>query len=188
MKIYHRFSRSFLYTSLLISSLAAGSYVYADEEKNGTDNLKFSGQLVAQPCIIGPGNESLEVDFHSIIDTSLYLHERSYPRPFSVILSECDLSVGKSVRISFIGNKSLALPGLLAVNTDSSAAGIAIGLETASGSPLPLGKETSEYQLKEGENSIDFKAFIQAEPDAITNKSIVLGPFAATATFYLEYE
>lgn len=188
MKKYHVFSRPLLYTSLLISTLAAGSYVYAAGENNSSDNLRFSGRLVAQPCIIAEGDESRELNFDSIIEKSLYIHERTYSRPFSLVLSECDLSVGKNVKISFDGPRSLALPDLLAITEGGGTSGIAVGLETADGSPLALGKKTSDYQLKAGRNEIFFKAYIQAEPEAITKKDIVLGPFTAVATFYLEYE
>lgn len=190
MKRYLRFSQSFLYTSLLVSTLAAGSSAsaYAVEDNSGADNLRFSGQLVAQPCIIDQGNESLSLDFDSVIEKSLYIYGRSYSRPFSLLLSECDLSVGKNVRISFDGQRSLALPNLLAITEGGKTSGIAVGLETADGSSLPLGKKTSDYQLKEGSNEIYFKAYVQAEPEAMTKKNIVLGPFTAVATFYLEYE
>lgn len=188
MKRHHRFSRSFLYTSLLISTLAAGPYVHAVEENSSSDNLRFSGQLVAQPCIIDQGNETLKLEFNSLIEKSLYIYGRSYSRPFSLLLSECDLSVGKNVRISFDGQRSLELPDFLAIIEGGQTSGIAIGLETADGSPLPLGKKTSDYQLKAGSNEIVFKAYVQAEPEAIVKKNIVLGPFTAVATFYLEYE
>lgn len=188
MKRHHVFSRSLLYASLLISTLAAGSNVYAAEENSSSDNLRFSGQLVAQPCIIDEGNESRELNFDTVIEKFLYIHGRSNSRSFSLLLSECDLSVGKTVRISFDGVRSLALPNLLAVTEGGETSGIAIGLETSDGSPLPLGKETSDYQLKAGSNEIFFKAYVQAEPEAINNKNIVLGPFKAVATFYLEYE
>lgn len=188
MKMHQFFSREILHISLLVLALAAHQYVYAAGEQENTDNLRFSGQLVAQPCIIAPGNESVGIDLNSFIGKSFYLQARSGSQSFSVILSECDLSVGKTVRVSFKGNESLALPGLLALDAGSKASGIAIGLETANGTPLPLGKETAEYPLKQGENRIDFKAYVQGEPDAITNKSITPGPFTATVTFYLNYE
>ena len=188
MKRHLRFSRSFLYTSLLMTALAAGSSAYAAEDNSGADNLRFSGQLVAQPCIIDEGSESRELNFNSVIEKSLYVYGRSYSRPFSLLLSECDLSVGKNVRISFDGQRSLALPDLLAITEGGETSGIAVGLETADGSPLALGKKTSDYQLKAGSNEIFFQAYIQAEPEALTKKNIVLGPFTAVATFYLEYE
>lgn len=188
MKRYLRFSRAFIYTSLLMLTLSPASTAFAVEDNSGADNLSFKGQLVAQPCIIEQGNESRNMNFDSLIEKSLYIFGRSYSRPFSLLLSECDLSVGKNVRISFDGQRSVALPNLLAITAEGETSGIAVGLETADGSPLPLGKKTSDYQLKEGVNEIFFKAYVQAEPEAIAKKNIVLGPFTAVATFYLEYE
>ncbi|MFG1174702.1 fimbrial protein [Erwiniaceae bacterium CAU 1747] len=188
MKVRHSVSSAILSASLLISVLTAGSYVFAAEEKGSSDNLRFTGQLVAQPCIVASGNESMEVNFHSVFKKTLYKQGRSSSQSFKVLLSECDLSLGKTVRVSFDGRRSLALPGLLALNMDSAASGIAIGIETADGTPIPLGEKTSSYPLKEGGNEIDFKAYIQAEPDAISKENITVGLFNATLTFYLDYE
>lgn len=194
MKIFHRGHRSFLYTSLLISTLSAGPLVHATDDFTrsndftGSDNLRFSGQLVEQPCIIEPDNETIKLEFDSIVEQSLYIYGRSSARPFILRLSECDLSVGNKVRVAFNGQKSLALPNLLAVNSGSTTSGIAIALETMDGNPLPLGKDTTDYLLLAGRNEITFKAYVQAEPEAIAKKNIVLGPFTATATFYIEYE
>ncbi|MFI8416181.1 fimbrial protein [Serratia sp. NPDC078593] len=154
----------------------------------GENNLHLYGALVAEPCVIPPGEESIELDFGTVIDKYLYLNTRTLGQPFSLHLTECDLSLGKTVKITFIGTESLALPGLLAVDVGAGASGIAIGLETQQAKPIRINQASDNYMLQDGDNRIALKAYVQGEPDAITKQNIERGSFNATATFLLEYE
>ncbi|WP_421105898.1 fimbrial protein [Serratia marcescens] len=147
-------------------------------------SLKYTGSLVAEPCVIEPGDEEIRLDFGAIIDKYLYLNTRTQSKSFEIRLSECDLSIGKTVKVMFQGTESIELPGLLAVDRK----GIAIGLETLEAKPLPINKESDEYPLHAGNSLIALKAYVQGEPRAITDKTIARGPFSAVATFSLEYE
>lgn len=150
--------------------------------------VKYTGSLVAEPCVIPPGDEEVVLDFGTIVDKYLYLNTRTLGQQFEIRLAECDLSLGKTVRVMFKGTENAALPGLLAVDGASEAKGIAIGLETLEAKPLPLNKESDEYRLQAGNSLIALKAYVQGEPKAITDKTIARGPFRAVATFSLEYE
>ncbi len=150
--------------------------------------LTYTGSLVAEPCVIEPGDEEVRLDFGTIIDKYLYLNTRTLSKPFEIRLAECDLSIGKTVKVMFQGTESIELPGLLAVDSASEAKGIAIGLETLETKPLLINKESDEYPLQAGNNLIALKAYVQGEPTAITDKTITRGPFSAVATFSLEYE
>jgi len=167
----------------LFAALAAGPSHAAGEK-----NVHLYGSLVAEPCVIPPGEEEIVLDFGTIIDKTLYRHTRTAGKTFSIHLTECDLSLGNTVKVSFIGMESTALPGLLAIDGLSQATGIAIGLETPNEKLLPINAESEKYRLREGSNVITLKAYVQGEPDAITNQSIERGPFSAAATFSLEYE
>lgn len=151
-------------------------------------NMWLYGALVAEPCVIPPGEEVVELDFGPIIDESLYLNTRTPGQPFSIHLTECELSWSNMVSVTFLGTESLALPGLLAIDGGSQATGIAIGLETEQAKPVPVNTASDPYQLQGGDNRIALKAYVQGEPDAITHRSIERGPFNATATFSLTYE
>ncbi|EKS6736003.1 fimbrial protein [Enterobacter ludwigii] len=151
-------------------------------------NVKYTGNLVAEPCIIEPGQEYIVLDFANIIDKYLYINTRTLSKPFEIRLAECDLSIGKVVSVTFRGTESEALPGLLAVDSVSEARGIAIGLETPDSKPLAINTESDKYTLQSGNNLISLKAYIQGEPAAIANKTITRGPFSAIATFSLEYK
>lgn len=151
------------------------------------NNVHLHGALVAEPCVIPPGNEEITLDFGTIIDKYLYLNTRTLGQTFEIRLEECDLTLGKTVSVTFTGTENRALPGLLAIDGQQ-AMGIAIGLETPSAKPLPLNKASDKSLLQAGSSVIVLKAYVQGEPDALRNKSIMRGPFRAVATFHLEYE
>lgn len=155
-----------------------------------SDNLYFHGILVDEPCTIRPGDETVELDFGNIPDKNLYAYQRTPSKLFQIRLSECDLSIGKSVKITFKGDENQAMPGqgFLAISPGSKASGIAVGLESENGNALPVNKETDKITLNSDDTILNFYAFIQGEPDAIANKSIKRGPFSAIATFHLNYD
>ncbi|WP_261397443.1 fimbrial protein [Serratia fonticola] len=166
----------------LVTMLTAGSVQAAE------NNVHLYGALVAEPCVIPPGEENIVLDFGTVIDKYLYLNNRTLGQQFSIHLTECDLSLGKTVSVTFLGTENVALPGLLAIDGGSQAKGIAIGLETKQAKPVPINQASDKYLLQDGDNRISLKAYVQGEPDAIRNQSIERGPFSATATFSLEYE
>ncbi|MBB6117913.1 type 1 fimbria pilin [Rahnella inusitata] len=154
----------------------------------GETNVHLYGALVAEPCVIPPGEEEIQLDFRSITDKYLYLNTRTQGDSFSIHLAECDLSRIKTVKVTFLGMESSALPGLLAIDRGSQASGIAIGLETQQAKLVRINQASDSYQLQKGDNRLVMKAFVQGEPDAIRSKRIGRGPFSAVATFRLEYE
>lgn len=152
------------------------------------ENMRLHGALVAEPCVILPGDETVVLEFNTVIDKYLYLNTRTLGQAFKLHLAECDLSLGKTVRVTFSGNESTALPGLLALNGASQASGIAIGMETPQGEPLPINQQGKAQALVSGANTLTAKAYVQGEPDALKHKTIERGPFSAVATISLEYE
>lgn len=149
--------------------------------------ISYSGELVAEPCVIPPGEENIELDFGTVIDKYLYINQRTLGKAFTLRLAECDLSLGETVSIAFNGAESSALPGLLAIDSGT-VSGIAIGLEYTDGVALPLNKATSKFRLQPGSNMISLKAYVRGEPEAIAARSIGKGEFHASATFLLDYE
>ncbi|VEI61921.1 Fimbria A protein precursor [Serratia fonticola] len=166
----------------------AGLTLLASFAAVGADNVRFHGALVAEPCVIPPGEESLQLDFGTVIDKYLYLNQRTHGQEFVLHLTECDLSIGTTVQVMFSGTENPNLPGLLALDGASQASGIGIGMETPEGNPLPLNLAGQKYPLTKDSNLIAFKAYVQGEPEAIAHETIERGPFSAVATFSLEYE
>ncbi|RUT37078.1 type 1 fimbrial protein [Pseudomonas sp. PAMC 29040] len=151
-------------------------------------NVRLHGTLVAEPCVIAPGGESVTLDFGTVIDKYLYTNQRTHGQPFDIRLTECDVSLGRTVKMTFSGIENPHLAGLLAIDGASQASGIAIGMETPGGQKLPLNKPDQGVRLVNGNNTLTVHAYVQGEPDAIANNSIERGPFNAIATFNLEYE
>nr|WP_261262425.1 fimbrial protein [Serratia fonticola] len=153
-----------------------------------TENVRLHGALVAEPCRILSGEENLRLEFGTVIDKYLYLNQRTRGQLLELYLADCDLSLGNTVRITFNGTENLHLPGLLAIDANSQATGIAIGLETLEGKALPINQSGPKYSLVTESNVITLKAYVQGEPEALENNTIGLGTFSAVATFNLEYE
>lgn len=144
-------------------------------------NVRLYGALVAEPCTVI--SKDISVDLGTIADQYLYLNKRTLSQSFTIELANCDLSLGNTVKVTFVGPESLALPGLLAVPDK----GIAIGIETLSGQPVKFNAATDALALQSPTLSLEFKAYVQGEPDAIANQSIVSGAFSETSTFKLDY-
>lgn len=169
-------------------SMAAGLLLAgASNSALAADNMYFHGALVAEPCTLRPGDEDIRLDFGSVVDKYLYAHGRTPGKAFSLTLQDCDLSLGKTVKVTFTGAESSALPGLLAPD-GGSPAGIALGIETMAGAPVALNKPSQSYALANGNNSLQLQVYIRGEAAAIAQKSIGLGAFSSVATFTLEYE
>jgi type 1 fimbria pilin len=155
---------------------------------SAADNMLFHGALVAEPCTLKSGDEDVNLDFGTVIDKYLYTHGRTPAKSFSLTLQDCDLSLGKTVKVTFSGNSSMELPELLALDGGSQANGIALGLETATGQPVILNKPSQGIALNGGSTSLVWQVYVQGEPTALAKKSIGLGEFSAVATFGLAYE
>jgi type 1 fimbria pilin len=168
-------------TTLLMVSVFFGKQVMA------TDNIRYFGSLVAEPCTLLPSDGGIVVEFDTVIDKYLYLNGRTLSKPFELHLMDCDIRLGNTVSMTFRGMESLAMPGLLALES-SQASGIAIGMETQNGLILKLNKPSDAQAIVNGNNVIRLQAYVQGEPDAIKNKKIERGLFTAVATFSLEYE
>ncbi|WP_227718565.1 fimbrial protein [Morganella morganii] len=63
--------------------------------------------------------------------------------------------------------------------------GLAIGIETPAG-PLPLNKP-ARHALSDGTTTLNFQGYVQAEPDAVKDKTLTTGVLSATATFEISY-
>jgi len=151
-------------------------------------NVSYSGNLVAEPCTLLPEDESIAVNFGSVIDKYLYLNTRTLSKPFQLRLMDCDTTLGNTVKVTFSGTESISLPVLLAPASGSEASGIAIGLETQDGVALALNKQSRGQDITDGNNVIFLQAYVMAEPDALSERKIKKGDFSAVANFNIAYE
>lgn len=155
-------------------------------------DVTIRGTVLSTPCKIRAGDEDLTVDLDTVVDKYLYINTRTPGKPFYLHLDDCNTTLASSVRLTFNGTENNNLPGLLAVNAGSGASGIAVGIETgdASSIPLPLNVQGPENLLSTASTTtvLSFKAYVQAEPQALASKTIGLGAFSASATFVLDYQ
>ncbi|MDK9365421.1 fimbrial protein [Lelliottia wanjuensis] len=153
-----------------------------------SDNVHFSGALVAEPCTLTDENANIHLDFGTIIESYLYEYQRTASKPFTIHLTDCDPTVYNSVAFTFQGAEDSEMPELLALDPTSVAKGIALGITTSEGTLLPLNKDGGYYTISPGNNDYSFAAYIQAKPSALVNRQIVVGDFSLTSTFVLNYQ
>lgn len=175
---------------ILILALLGGGYAFAKEKPVSVD-IDFKGTLVAEPCVVSPGEsgDNVVVDFGTIPEKTFYsiYGRRTWLQPFHILLTECDISLGKDVKITFNGTEDAEQPGLLAVMSTTGIKHIAIGLQTHTGTDLPFNKQTQGYILHDGNTELNFKAYVQASKGGVIDRSIGSGTFEAVSTFELEY-
>lgn len=154
-------------------------------------DVEFKGTLVAEPCTVAAGSEgdNVVVDFGTIAEKTFYslTSRRTWLQPFHILLKDCDLTLGKEVKITFTGTEDAEQAGLLAVTSSHGVGHIAVGLQTSGGTALPLNKQTAGYTLSTGNTQLNFKAYVQASDEGVRNKSVGRGSFEAVSTFELEY-
>ncbi len=173
MKIFIK-SAAVLCSGLLMCSAA-----------HSTD-VEIKGQLVFEPCTLSAESENISLSFGTIVKNYFYTADRTPSEPFSIELENCDTTIGKEAFVTFRGTESIGLPGLL-VPDNGTLAGLAVGIETTEGKLLPLNKTSPAYALSDGATTLNFQGYVQAEPDAIKDKTLVTGNLSATATFEITY-
>lgn len=172
---------------VLVITALLGAPLLMCASAQAADNLSFIGNLVVEACTIRPGDEALQVGLRDAYSHELYLNSRTTGQVFEIHLEGCDTRLSDSVTTTFTGIESAELPGLLKLDGGSLASGIAIGLETVANKPLPLNVASDRQELSDGANIISLKAYIRAEPKAISDRLIGPGDFTTTSTFTLEY-
>ena len=164
------------WAALMLLALTATPNAYADTDVN------FSGILVADPCELQVDSENQTIDFGNVPSKTFITSPRSEPERFSLRLSGCDLSLGETVTVIFMGAEDFAQPGLFAVT--GTAGGIAIAVEDLSGTPVVPNIPMRPAALSTGNISLNFQAFISA-PDF---SRVQEGDFECVTTFLLEYD
>lgn len=151
-----------------------------------TANVKLHGTLLElPPCTINNG-DNIIVEFGPTGAKDLYDNTRTFSRPFTILLEDCDTTDYGLVSVEFQGTESPELKGYLQM--DSGDTGAAIGITEQDNTFLGLNKMSTPKNLTEGSVALNFKAFLQGEPTALNNHTIQLGEFRATSTFILMYQ
>lgn len=169
-------------TGLLLCSFTA--------QAANSNDIQYSGTLIALPCTVDPLSENIAADFGSNINAKdLANGQRIYSREDILFhLMDCDISLGNTISVKFSGASTTA-NGLLNVDADSEASGITVGLETPSGMVLPINnyQVTPVLPITDGDMNIRIRAYLQVA-EGMTMASITPGFFTATLTYSLIYE
>lgn len=187
MKKQHRNVRCLSLLSTAVFMLSAYSLSAQAENSN---EIQYSGTLIALPCTVEPTSEDLGVDFGGNINAKdLVNGQRRYSKEdITFKLTDCDTSLGNTISVKFNGI-STTPNGLLNVDANSSASGIAVGLETPSGEFLPINNMQVKpvKPITDGNMTIRLRSYVQAV-DGATIETITPGFFMATLTYTLGYE
>ncbi|WP_415896174.1 fimbrial protein [Providencia rettgeri] len=124
---------------------------------------------------------------------------QSTPRNFDILLENCSFEeespvgpgedtralVGNTVKITFGGSPAAGSAGpintLLGITGTAKGAGVAI--TDGSGTVIELNKESNGRELINGDNTLNFSAYLQGIDDA----SLATGEFTAVTNFTLSY-
>lgn len=181
--------RQLIAPMVLIASLSLTTETHAMGELIGGD-INFRGTVVALGCSIVPSSKNVVVDFGDISTLTLYAEKKSAPQAFKIELQGCSSEIFKSITVTFSGTRNTSMPDRLAITSLSpnSASGIGIGLEENNGTVIALDTPTSATAISDATMQLDFKAFVEGEPDALSNKTMQTGAFRATANYILNYQ
>lgn len=156
-------------------------------------NVEVTGKLVTEPCALSTKSATIDLDWGNFVGK--YFYQDASPRtpgmPFVIELIDCDISLGTEASVTFIGSESITMPGML-LPTDGEARGLVFGIETPKAgsnemTPVLINTASPFFTLSHGTTELKFNGYIEAQPDAIKNKTIQLGPFMGTATFQINY-
>lgn len=181
--------RQFIAPMVFIASLSVATGVHALGELLGGD-INFRGTVVALGCNIVPSSENIVVDFGEISTRDLYANGKSGLEEFKIELQGCSSAVFKAITVTFSGTQNANMPDRLAVSSLSTnaASGIGIGLEESNGTAITLGTPTSATTISDVNMQLNFKAFVEGEPDALRDQTLQTGAFRATANYILNYQ
>lgn len=178
--------RQFIASMVLIGSLSAATPAQAIGELIGGD-LNFKGTVVAHGCSIVPSSKNIAVDFGEISTRTLYAERKSQPKAFVIELKDCSTDVFNSVTVTFSGTENANMSDRLAI-APNSASGIGIGFEENDGTAISLNTPTTAVAISSASMQLNFKAFVEGEPDALSNKTLQTGAFQATANYTINYQ
>lgn len=164
------------FTMVMIS----GAVNAADQ---GSGTVTFNGEIIDAPCSVAPESVDQVVEMGQISNRVLLDQGKSSTKPFNIELQDCDITTQKSVNITFGGSADINNPDLLGIAGSASGAGI--GIVTGSGEQVQLGQAADTTTLLEGDNTLEFAAYLQGSS---ASQAVVPGEFTSVANFTLAYE
>jgi type 1 fimbria pilin len=176
---------------MMAAVLAFGvtSVAHAAIKDQGHGTVTFKGAIIDAPCSITPETVDQTVNLGQVSNVALKDGGQSTPKNFQIKLENCELSEktpGKNntVAITFTGASSVDDSTLLGITGTAKGAGIAI--TDGSGKLIELGTATSAQKLQNGNNTLNFAAYLQGSK--ASNAVVTPGDFQSVADFTLAYQ
>ncbi|BEM64689.1 fimbrial protein [Serratia sp. IR-2025] len=171
-----------------VMAFGMSSFV-AQAADQGHGKVTFTGSIIDAPCSISPESSDQTVDLGQISNVALKNGGQSNPRPFSIDLENCSFEAiegvvqKNKVAVTFSGMESSSVDGLLGIT--GTAKGAAVAITDGAGDTIKLGQPTKAQALQEGNNTLNFSAYLQGA--TASSAVIIPGDFQAVADFTLAY-
>lgn len=171
--------------TLLAAAITFSTLSMAHAADQGHGKVTFTGSIIDSPCSIDPDSVDQTVELGQISNAALKDSGQSTPKNFDIKLENCSFgtpAAKNKVAVTFTGMASAAGNGLLGITGNAKGASVAI--TDGSGKVIELGKPTTEQALQDGNNTLNFAAYMQGDGASAT---ITEGDFQAVADFTLAY-
>lgn len=169
--------------SLSLPAQAIGELIGGD--------LSFRGTVIAHGCSLVPTSETIAVNFGEISLRMLYAQRKSSPKKFIIELQDCSNAIFNSVTVTFSGTKNTNMTDRIMITpvSPNTVSGIGIGFEEEDGTAILLDTPSLAVTLTDSMTmQLSFNAFVEAEEDALNNRTLQPGEFKATAYYTLNYQ
>ncbi|MGN8010275.1 fimbrial protein [Enterobacter sp. 22325] len=150
---------------------------------NATTDVEFSGTLVSSPCMVDTDSEDQTIDFFPIAGKYFSNNQQSYPVDISILLYDCDLTLGTQVTVTFFGEKDSIRPDLFALTGTTK--GLALAITDLEAKPVLPGVSQKPLELKGINNEFRWLARLQSTAGY---GAVSEGEFVSLITFQLSYE
>jgi len=172
-----------------LAALAAVAGALSQGAMAADGTINFTGEIVDAPCSISPNSQNMTVPLGKVARTVLDggKGKKATPAKFTIDLLGCG-ATAKGATVSFTGTPDLddattlrlANAGQVGVTT---ASGVAIELGDSAATKIPLGSESAQYVLGQGDNALKFQAVYVSTKDTVT-----VGPANSVAQFTVNYK
>ncbi|EIM8480851.1 fimbrial protein [Serratia marcescens] len=161
------------------------SVAHAAVQDQGHGKITFNGAIIDAACSISPESIDQTVELGQISKVALKDSGTSTPRNFAIELENCEFGEDEAnkVQVTFTGMEANGSNGLLGITGTAKGAGVAI--VDSSGKKVTLGEPTKAQELQNGNNTLNFSAYLQGE--GASGAAVVAGDFQAVADFTLAY-
>ncbi|MGG4608423.1 fimbrial protein [Providencia sp. Me31A] len=170
----------------IATAMTIGLISAANAADQGHGKITFKGSIIDAPCSISPDTKDV-VELGQISNMALVKGGKSTPRPFEILLENCDVTkLTKGVQLTFTGaaaafdtsNKTLGIVG--------TGAGAGVQITNGANGVVTLGKATPFQLIQGGNNTIQFSAYLIGNGGELD--TITVGEFTSVADFQLNYE